>query len=61
VRSSRLWVVILVVGAVVSLVSALVVAITEDTILVPTLLIVGSFFVPLAMVAFAMSRRARAV
>lgn len=56
VRSSRLWLIILVVGAVVWLSSALVVALTEDTILVPTLLIVGSFFVPVAMVAFAMSR-----
>jgi RsiW-degrading membrane proteinase PrsW (M82 family) len=58
VRSSRLWLYILVAGAVVWLLVALIVALTNDTILVPTLLIVGSFFVPLSMVAFAASRPA---
>jgi RsiW-degrading membrane proteinase PrsW (M82 family) len=55
-RSSRLWLVVLLAGAVVWLLAAAIVALTQDTILVPTLLIVGSFFVPLSMVAFATSR-----
>ena len=56
VRSSRLWLIILVGGALAWLLAALIVAITNDTILVPTLLIVGSFFVPVSMVALAATR-----
>lgn len=52
----RLWKVVLAVGAAVWAVAALVTEVTGDTILVPTVIVVGSFLVPTTMVAFALSR-----
>jgi protease PrsW len=52
----RVWLAVLAVGAAVWLVAAGVTALTEDTILVPTVILVGSFFVPVAMVAFGLTR-----
>jgi RsiW-degrading membrane proteinase PrsW (M82 family) len=52
----RLWLLVLGAGAVVWLVAAVVTGVTKDTILVPTVILVGSFFVPLAMVVFAVTR-----
>jgi RsiW-degrading membrane proteinase PrsW (M82 family) len=52
----RLWLLVLGAGAVVWLLAAVITAVTKDTILVPTLILVGSFFVPVAMVSFALTR-----
>ena len=50
------WLVVLLVGAVVWIVGAAVTAATNDEILVPTLILVGSFLMPLCMVMFALTR-----
>ena len=50
------WLLVLVGGAVVWIVGAVITAVTEDTILVPTLILVGSFLVPVTMVTFALTR-----
>jgi RsiW-degrading membrane proteinase PrsW (M82 family) len=54
---ARLWKVVLGFGAAVWALSAVVTELTGDTILVPTVIVVGSFLVPATMVAFALSRR----
>jgi RsiW-degrading membrane proteinase PrsW (M82 family) len=53
---ARLWKVVLGFGAAVWILSAVVTEVTGDTILVPTVIVVGSFLVPTAMAAFALSR-----
>src|SRR5690348_12423869 len=53
-RYAFVWVLVL--GAFVWMVGAVVTAITEDDILVPTLILMGSFLVPVAMVVFALTR-----
>jgi RsiW-degrading membrane proteinase PrsW (M82 family) len=52
----RLWLGLLCAGAPVWLASAVITAVTRDAILVPTVILVGSFLVPLTMVTFALSR-----
>ena len=54
---TRLWKLLLAGGIAVWLISALVTEVTDDNILVPTVIIVGSFLVPVTMAAFALSRR----
>ena len=54
---TRLWKLVLAGGIVVWLISAVVTEVTEDNILVPTVIIVGSFLVPVTMATFALSRR----
>jgi len=50
------WLVVLLVGAVVWVIGAAITAATNDDILVPTLILVGSFLMPLCMVMFALTR-----
>ncbi len=52
----RLWKLMLGVGAVVWIVAAVITEVTDDNILVPTVIIVGSFMVPVTVAAFALSR-----
>jgi protease PrsW len=52
----RLWLWLLVTGALVWVIAAAITALTRDAILAPTVILVGSFLVPVAMVAFALSR-----
>lgn len=52
----RLWLTALVIGVVVLLVAALITEITDDTILVPNVIMVGSFLVPVCTVLFILSR-----
>jgi RsiW-degrading membrane proteinase PrsW (M82 family) len=52
----RLWLDALVVGLVVLLVAAFVTEITNDTILIPNVILVGSFLVPVCTVLFVLSR-----
>jgi protease PrsW len=54
---SSLWWKLLLVGAPVWLVAASITEVTGDDILLPTVLVVGSFLIPLTLVAFALSRR----
>jgi protease PrsW len=54
---TRLWKVLFAGGLVTWLIAAVVTEVTEDNILVPTVIIVGSFMVPVTMAAFALSRR----
>ena len=54
---TRLWKLLLAGGVVTWLIAAIVTELTDDTILVPTVIIVGSFMVPVTMAAFALSRR----
>src|SRR3954453_1502448 len=54
---TRLWKLLLAGGLVTWLTAAVVTEATNDTILVPTVIIVGSFLVPVTMAAFALSRR----
>ncbi|MDA0160418.1 PrsW family intramembrane metalloprotease [Solirubrobacter ginsenosidimutans] len=54
---TRLWKLLLAGGLVTWLIAAVVTEATNDTILVPTVIIVGSFMVPVTMAAFALSRR----
>jgi RsiW-degrading membrane proteinase PrsW (M82 family) len=53
---TRVWKLMLVVGAFVWIVAAVVTEVTNDNILVPTVIIVGSFMVPATVAAFALSR-----
>jgi protease PrsW len=52
----RLWLVALVVGAVAWAAGAVATAITDDTILVPNIIILGTFLVPVCTVLFVLSR-----
>ena len=54
-----LWKVLLAVGAVVWIISSVITGVTQDTILVPSVVLLGSFLVPTTMVAFALSRPRR--
>ena len=54
---TRLWKLLLAGGLVTWLGAAVATEVTEDTILVPTVIIIGSFMVPVTMAAFALSRR----
>src|SRR3954470_17115290 len=54
---TRLWKLLFAGGLVTWLIAAVVTEITDDNILVPTVIIVGSFMVPVTMAAFALSRR----
>lgn len=53
----RFWLWLLAAGLVVWLLAVAITAVTRDTILVPTIVLVGSFLVPVTLVAFALSRR----
>jgi protease PrsW len=53
----RPWLWLLVAGMVVWTLATAITSVTRDTILVPTVILVGSFLVPATMVAFALSRR----
>jgi protease PrsW len=53
---TRVWKLMLVVGAAVWIIAAVVTEITNDDILVPTVIIIGSFMVPATVAAFALSR-----
>ena len=52
----RVWKLMLGVGALVWIVAAVITEVTNDNILVPTVIIVGSFMVPVTVAAFALSR-----
>jgi len=54
---TRLWKLLLAGALVTWLIAAVVTEITDDTVLVPTVIFVGSFMVPVTMAAFALSRR----
>ena len=54
---TRLWKLVLAGGIAVWLISAVITEVTNDNILVPTVIIVGSFLVPVTMATFALSRR----
>src|SRR3954451_11210479 len=54
---TRLWKLLLAGGLITWAIAALVTEITEDNILVPTVIIAGSFLIPVTMAAFALSRR----
>jgi protease PrsW len=56
VVSKRLWKLVLVVGLAIWLLAAFVTEVTDDHVLVPLVIDVGSFLVPVTMVAFALSR-----
>ena len=53
----RPWLWLLAAGVVVWALATAITAVTRDTILVPTVILLGSFLVPVTMVAFALSRR----
>jgi RsiW-degrading membrane proteinase PrsW (M82 family) len=57
ISSRNLWWLLLGIGAVVWLVAAVATGLTRDTILLPTVIIVGSFLVPVSMAVLAVSRR----
>ena len=52
----RFWLWLLVTGALIWAVATAITAVTEDTILVPTVILIGSFLVPICTVAFALGR-----
>ena len=54
---TRLWKLLLAGGVITWLIAAVVTELTDDTILVPTVIIAGSFLIPVTMAAFALSRR----
>jgi RsiW-degrading membrane proteinase PrsW (M82 family) len=54
-----LWKLLLAVGAVVWIIASVITGVTQDTILVPSVVLLGSFLVPTTMVAFALSRPRR--
>lgn len=56
ISSRNLWWILLIVGAAIWLFAAVITGVTRDTILVPTVIILGSFLVPVSMVVFALSR-----
>jgi RsiW-degrading membrane proteinase PrsW (M82 family) len=53
---TRLWKLLLAGGALTWLFAAVITQVTKDNVLVPTVIIVGSFLVPVTMAAFALSR-----
>jgi protease PrsW len=53
---TRVWKLLLAVGGIVWIIAAVVTEVTNDDILVPTVIIVGSFMVPATVAAFALSR-----
>jgi protease PrsW len=53
----RFWLWLLAAGLTVWLLAVAITSVTRDTILVPTVILIGSFLVPVTMVAFALSRR----
>ncbi|HET7488076.1 MAG TPA: PrsW family glutamic-type intramembrane protease [Acidimicrobiales bacterium] len=55
--SRRPWLVVLLAGGALLLISSVVTGITEDTVLMPAVILVGSFLVPVATVAFALTRK----
>ncbi len=55
--SRHLWRIVLVAGAAIWLLAAVVTEVTDDHVLVPLVVDVGSFLVPVTLVAFALSRR----
>ena len=57
VVSKRLWKLLLVIGGAIWILAAAVTEITDDHVLVPLVINLGSFLVPITMVAFALSRR----
>lgn len=57
VVSKRLWKLLLVIGGAIWILAAAVTEITDDHVLVPLVVNLGSFLVPITMVAFALSRR----
>jgi protease PrsW len=52
----RLWWLLLVVGALIWVLASIITGVTQDTILLPSVVLLGSFLVPITMVAFALSR-----
>ena len=54
--SRRLWMLLLAAGAPIWIVAAVITGVTEDTILLPTVVLLGSFLVPVTLVTFALSR-----
>jgi RsiW-degrading membrane proteinase PrsW (M82 family) len=56
ISSRNLWWLLLVVGTAIWLFAAVITGVTRDTILVPTVIILGSFLVPVSMVVFALTR-----
>lgn len=54
--NGRMWLTLFLVGALLWIAATAVTAITEDTILVPTVILLGSFLIPVTMVLFALSR-----
>jgi protease PrsW len=56
ITSRRLWLLLLAVGLPIWIVASVITGITEDTILLPTVVLLGSFLVPITMVVFALSR-----
>src|SRR5262245_49827987 len=55
--SRSFWMYLLLAGGAIWLLATLVTWLTHDDILAPTVIMVGSFLVPLAVVAFALARR----
>jgi RsiW-degrading membrane proteinase PrsW (M82 family) len=53
---SKGWLVLLVAGALIWIFGAVITAVTKDEILVPTLILVGSFLMPVTVVMFALTR-----
>ena len=51
-----MWRLLLTVGAAIWLVASVITGLTEDTILLPCVVLLGSFLVPVTMVTFALSR-----
>jgi hypothetical protein len=56
ITSRTLWWLLLLVGAPIWIGAAVITGVTEDTILLPTVVLLGSFLVPVTMVVFALSR-----
>jgi protease PrsW len=57
ISSRHLWWLLLGSGAAIWLFAAVVTGLTRDTVLLPTVIILGSFLVPVSMVVLAVSRR----
>lgn len=56
ITSTSLWRLLLLAGAAIWIVAAVITGVTGDTILLPSVVLLGSFLVPVTMVAFALSR-----
>src|SRR3954451_6696970 len=54
---TRLWKLLLAGGLITWLIASVVTEVIDDNVLVPTVIIIGSFMVPVTMAAFALSRR----